>query len=106
MRKTLSVLAVLCLLVTFMASCASNPLVGKWSVDTGAVAVTAEFKTDGTYAVATSSGIVQVTVSEGTYKVNGNKLSLNDGSETEFSIQNNKLYVTLAGFGALVLDRQ
>lgn len=94
MKKTVAILLVAVMALSFVA-CASKKIVGKWEVTdiTGdgseysglLKGATYEFNSDGTYKIAHPLG-----VSNGTYKVKGSKLFLDD---------DNKEYIKLSFSG-------
>ena len=109
MKKIIALVAVLAIAVVALTACGGNGIVGKWEASMmGVATVTFEFKSDNTYTMTMTSTMEGVTpeTSSGTYKVDGNKITI-DGSESEYKIEGNKLSISIPELGgSLELTRK
>ena len=111
LNKKLVALLLLVVMVFSLAACGSNSIVGVWKMDITAIMEmaglsgmesvadmiegTMEFKNDGK-AIMTIYFMGQTQTQEFTYKVDGDKLTMNGGTST-FKINGNKLTITENG---------
>ncbi len=101
MKKIIAVAAILALAAVMLAACGGSGVVGKWEGNMmGAATITLEFKSDNTYTMTMKSSVAELGSEShnGTYKVDGNKITI-DGTESEFKIDGNKLTVQIPEIG-------
>lgn len=98
MKRTLCIiLAVMLLAVSLCACGGSNGIVGSWSGSVEGISVTMSFEDDGTGVISALGGLAS---EEFTYTVEGSKLNVTTGDETDtydYAIDGDTLTLTSDG---------